>query len=90
MFDTYAEDSVSHASGLVKFRRLDDLAASAMMSIYCNCGRIVDQDRSEMKLKLSLGKELQCMACRNARISMEIDEMNNHFDGVSSEEECYV
>ena len=35
-----------------------------------------------MRLKLSLGKELECMSCRNARISREIDALNDHFDGV--------
>lgn len=46
-----------------------DLPLSAFMSIYCSCGRIVTLDRSKMRLKLDLGKELQCMSCRNARIS---------------------
>ena len=35
----------------------------------------------EIKLKLKLGKELECTDCRNARISREIDEMNMHFSG---------
>ena len=52
---------------------------SKMKKIYCKCGCIIGLDSSEMKLKLKLGKELECTDCRNARISREIDEMNMHF-----------
>ena len=52
------------------------------MSVYCECGRIVILDRAEMKIRLSLGKELECMSCRNARISREIDALNDHFNGI--------
>ncbi len=65
-----------------ELRTLDAMSANAVMSVYCTCGRIVVLDRSEMKLKLSLGKELECMSCRNARISREIDALNDHFNGV--------
>ncbi len=54
---------------------------SKMKKIYCKCGCIIGLDSSEMKLKLKLGKELECTDCRNARISREIDEMNMHFSG---------
>ncbi len=64
------------------YRTLDRMSACSTMSVYCQCGRIVVLDRAGMKLRLSLGKELECMQCRNARISSEIDAMNNHFDGV--------
>lgn len=88
MYGMYAEDSVSHASERVNTRTLDAITSSAMMSVYCNCGRIVVQDRSEMRLKLELGKELQCMTCRNARISEEIDALNRHFEEVPEEDGC--
>ena len=78
----YDNDSVSYASHGAELRTLDNMAANAVMSVYCNCGRIVVLDRSEMRLKLSLGKELECMSCRNARISREIDALNDHFNGV--------
>ena len=52
-----------------------------MKNSYCKCGCIIGLDSSEMKLKLKLGKELECTDCRNARISREIDEMNMHFSG---------
>jgi hypothetical protein len=56
------------------------------MSVYCRCGKIVVLDRSEMMLKLKLDKELECMECRNIRIDREIDEMNNHYLGISEED----
>lgn len=61
---------------------LDAFNDKMSMSVYCNCGRIVVLDRSEMKLRHSLGKELECMSCRNIRISHEIDALNAHFNGV--------
>ena len=61
-----------------------------MMSVYCSCGRIVILDRADMKRKLSLGKELECMTCRNARISNEIDALNNNFEGVPEEDSCML
>ncbi len=74
--------SGSHASQRGYLRTLDTLAEESMMSVYCVCGRIVVLDRSEMKLRLNLGKELECSSCRNRRISHEIDVMNDHFNGI--------
>ena len=74
--------SGSYASRNANLRTLDRMCGNAAMSVYCDCGRIVILDRSEMKLRLSLGKELECMSCRNARISREIDALNDHFNGV--------
>ena len=54
---------------------------SRMKKIYCKCGCIIGLDSSQMKLKLKLGKELECTQCRNARISKDIDELNMHFSG---------
>jgi hypothetical protein len=56
------------------------------MCVYCACGRIVGLDRSEMQLKLALGKELQCTVCRNERISREIDYFNDLYNGLITEE----
>ncbi|MDO5862548.1 MAG: hypothetical protein Q4Q58_07150 [Thermoplasmata archaeon] len=58
------------------------MAEASMMSVYCSCGRIVVLDRNEMRLRLRLGKELECTSCRNQRISMEIDAMDNHYNGI--------
>ena len=60
---------------------------SRMKKIYCKCGRIIGLDYSQMKLKLALGKELECTECRNARISRDIDELNDHFSGEFVESE---
>lgn len=57
------------------------------MSVYCSCGRIVALDRAEMDVKMNLGKELQCMQCRNIRIGREIESLNNHFAGIVEEDE---
>ena len=60
---------------------------SRMKKIYCRCGCIIGLDSAEMKLKLKLGKELECTECRNARISRDIDELNCHFSGEAAEYE---
>ena len=59
---------------------------SKMKKIYCKCGRIIGLDYSQMKLKLALGKELECTECRNARIAKDIDELNDHFNGIIDDE----
>ena len=56
-----------------------------MKKIYCRCGCIIGLDSAQMKLKLKLGKELECTNCRNARISRDIDELNSHFSDESVE-----
>lgn len=68
---------------------LDSINPISFMKIYCSCGRIVGLDRSEMMLKKSLGKELQCASCRNMRISEEIDEMDSHFNPNEDNEEIW-
>lgn len=68
-------------------RMLDNAGPRSLMKIYCSCGRIVDLDRKVMAVKRSLKKDVECTVCRNARISMEIDLLNDCFAGVSSAEE---
>ena len=58
-----------------------------MGTIYCRCGRIVGMDSAIMKLKLSLGKNLECPMCRNERISGDIDAINMHFEGIDEEDD---
>ena len=82
MKGTQNSDSGSYLPHRGYMRPLDAVAESSMMSVYCECGRIVVLDRAEMRLKLGLGKELECSSCRNARISQEIDAMNDHFNGI--------
>ncbi len=66
---------------------LAKLDSAPVANAYCTCGRIVVLDRSVISMKIALGKEIQCMSCRNARISREIDTLNDIFNGVV-EEEC--
>lgn len=66
---------------------LDGANSFRTMSVYCSCGSIVVLDHSEMRLRLSLGKELECPSCRNLRIGQEIDLLNSHFDGLDEVEE---
>lgn len=82
MIDNKLQNSGSYASHEGYLRTLDVMAEASMMSVYCSCGRIVVLDRSEMRLRLRLGKELECTSCRNRRISEEIDEMDSHFNGI--------
>lgn len=79
-------DSGSYGSEGCHIRKLDNLAKACVMSVYCNCGRIVSLDRSEMNIRLGLGKELECTVCRNRRISSEIDSINNYYNGVEEAE----
>lgn len=53
---------------------------SSMRKAYCDCGRIVDMDRSHFSMKLSLNKKVECPCCRNARIARERQELDDHFD----------
>jgi len=60
------------------------------MKICCAGGKIVDLDKREMSIKRALKKDLECPACRNARISREIEFLNGIFDGsISLEEGSY-
>ena len=54
--------------------------------VYCGCGMIVDLDRSVINLKRNLGKPIECISCRNRRISSEIDSLDRHFSGEEDEE----
>jgi len=82
----YSLDSDSYGEIHTGYTTLDRVPASMTMSVYCRCGKIVVLDRSEMVLKLKLDKELECMECRNRRIDREIEEMDNHYLGISEED----
>ena len=58
---------------------IDMIDSSGMKKVYCACGCILDLDRSYFDRRMDLGKELECMHCRNLRISHELDEMNAHY-----------
>jgi len=52
----------------------------------CQCGVIADVDSAAVRVKLRLGKEIECMACRNERIAKELLELQVHFFGQEDEE----
>jgi len=85
----YSLDSDGYGEIHAGYTTLDTVPATMTMSVYCRCGKIVVLDRSEMMLKLKLDKELECMECRNRRIDREIEEMDNHFLGISEEDVLY-
>lgn len=60
---------------------LDGVSSFSMKKVYCPCGRIMDLDISYFNRRLGLGKPVECVRCRNIRISNEIDELNAHFSG---------
>ena len=66
---------------------LDRVRPSALKKIYCECGRIVSLDRSQMAIKHKLNKDLECPICRNQRISRDIDELNGVCEDIR--EECW-
>lgn len=75
---------------------MSSMASFGMMSpeeitkVYCPCGCIVDLDKNVIKIKQNLGKIIECMSCRNSRISTEIDMMERHFSEISEEESDWL
>lgn len=66
---------------------IDPDNVSVMKKVYCSCGCILDLDRSYFDRRMSLGKELECINCRNSRISREIDELNALYSGDGLDED---
>ena len=65
---------------------LPALGKGSMRKIYCTCGRIVDIDSGYFKIRMGLGKSLECSFCRNQRVGREIDELNDHFLGIDEDD----
>ena len=65
---------------------LDGVRQSGLKKIYCACGSIVGLDRDHVSMKKKLKKTIECPACRNLRISKDIDEIDNYFAGIVPEE----
>jgi len=53
--------------------------------ILCSCGAIADFDSAMASRKRSLGKAVECRACRNERISHEMEDLNAQFLGLELE-----
>ncbi len=90
MIDECTENSGCYATSHIEPYHLDGFNEKSSMSVYCTCGRIVILGKAEMKTRLELGKELECMSCRNRRISREIDMMNDHYNGIEETDEYSV
>lgn len=86
MIENHVCDSDSYGCRKLAMTRLDIIPVDNEIHVYCSCGRVVALDRSEMELKMSLRKPLQCSVCRNQRISQEIDYLNDLYNGVIAEE----
>ncbi|MCL2607178.1 MAG: hypothetical protein FWD92_01285 [Methanomassiliicoccaceae archaeon] len=56
-----------------------------MLKIYCKCGNIVSLDKGMIWTKKNLRKKIECTACRNRRISFDIEYLNGLFDGTLDE-----
>jgi hypothetical protein len=54
--------------------------------ILCQCGAIADIDSAVVRLKHKLGKEVECMACRNQRIARELEALQAHFTNPEEEQ----
>lgn len=66
-----------HSTDYSSYSTIDNVGRDGMKKVYCKCGCIIDLDSSYLIRRLKLGKDLECVNCRNARISKEIDELNN-------------
>ena len=62
------------------------LGACPMKKIYCTCGSIVDVDKDYFRMRMNLGKSVECPHCRNIRVGREIDNLNDHFLGIDEDE----
>ncbi len=60
---------------------------SPKRKVLCSCGAIAEVDHGIATRKISLGKSMECRACRNERIAREREELAKHFNGQDQEEE---
>lgn len=58
---------------------LDDVDSSIFTKIYCSCGRFIDMDTKTLNLKQNLHKPIECIHCRNLRISKELDLLDEEY-----------
>lgn len=53
----------------------------------CSCGEIAELDSAVVRTKRRLGKDIECRACRNVRISRELQDLQSHFSGLVESDE---
>jgi ribosomal protein S27E len=51
----------------------------ATTRVLCKCGAVAELDRSVLKTKRYLGKNVECRRCRNNRIAREKDELDKEY-----------
>jgi hypothetical protein len=51
----------------------------AMTRVLCKCGAVAELDRSVLKTKRYLGKNVECRRCRNIRIAREKEELDKEY-----------
>ncbi len=81
----YVEMCVSPSAQNRGFYTHIDENYSDYTQIYCNCGRFVPIDTKAYRRRLSLHKPIECVACRNARIAAEIEELDEHYNVIEPE-----
>jgi hypothetical protein len=62
---------------------------SPKRKVLCACGVIAEVDQSVASNKISLGKAVECRACRNERIAREREELEKHYSGDGEEEDSW-
>ena len=70
---------------MTSIQTIDVIRPSDMSKIYCSCGNIVSLDKSIIRMKKHLKKQVECPVCRNLRVSIDIEYLNNLFDGTLDE-----
>jgi len=55
------------------------------ITVLCACGALVHLDKGVVHRRRMLGKPVECHRCRNRRVAMEKEDLDNEFFG--SEEE---
>ncbi|MDR0778966.1 MAG: hypothetical protein LBE48_05995 [Methanomassiliicoccaceae archaeon] len=66
---------------MTRVTTIDSVRSCDMSKIYCECGNIVSIDRSMVRMKKSLKKNVECSICRNHRISFDIEYLNGLYEG---------
>ena len=65
---------------------LSGTGISDYTKIFCTCGRITDIDTQTYRRRLGMHKQIECVHCRNARISAEFEKLDEHYGVIEGEE----
>ena len=78
-FDPYIPSEDMHV------RAFKGTGLDSFTKIYCSCGRFVDIGRETYRRRVALHKPVECNRCRNLRISMELDALDEHYNVIEPE-----